>query len=158
MFRPMRRKNQELSNDECIKLLKMTKRASIALIGDDDYPYSLPINYYYDEETNVIYFHSAKEGHKVDAIKKNNKISFSIIGEEKLDEGNYFYFVKSVIIFGKAEIVLNEDDRFKFLKIFGMKYFPSEEYTLEELKNSMARALLIKINIEHMTGKLVHEK
>lgn len=158
MFRPMRRKNQELSKDECIKLLKMTKRASIALIGDDDYPYSLPINYYYDEETNAIYFHSAKEGHKVDSIKKNNKISFSIIGEEKLDEGNYFYFVKSVIIFGKAEIVLNEDDRFKFLKIFGMKYFPSEEYTLEELKNSMARALLIKINIEHMTGKLVHEK
>lgn len=158
MFRPMRRKNQELSKDECIKLLNENKRASIALIGDDDYPYSLPINYYYDEETNAIYFHSAKEGHKVDAIKKNNKISFSIIGDEKLDEGNYFYFVKSVIIFGKAEIVLNEDDRFKFLKIFGMKYFPSEEYTLEELKNSMARALLIKISIEHMTGKLVHEK
>ncbi len=154
----MRRAKQELAKEECIKLLKNTKRATLALLGDNDYPYSLPINYFYDEESNSIYFHSALEGHKVDAIKKHDKISLSIIGEDYLDDGGYFYFVKSVIIFGKASIVTDEEERFNWLKTFGMKYFPSEEYTLDELKASMARALLIKINIEHMTGKLVHEK
>ncbi len=158
MFREMRRIKQALDIDECKALLKRTKRATLALLGDDDYPYSLPINYYYDENNNAIYFHSALEGHKVDAIKKHNKISMSIIGEDYLDEGGYFYYVKSVIIFGRAEIVTDEEERYNWLKTFGMKYFPSEEYTLEELKASMARALLIKINIEHMTGKLVHEK
>lgn len=158
MFREMRRFKQQLELDECKKLLKNTRRATIAVNGDDGYPYSVPINYFYDENDNAIYFHSALVGHKVDAIKRDNKISLSIIGEEYKDDGGYFYYVKSVIIFGMAEIVVDEDLRFNKLKEFGMKYFPSEDYTLEELRQSMARALLIKINILHMTGKLVHEK
>lgn len=158
MFRELRRIKQKIEISECIELLKKTKRATLAVSGDDDYPYSLPINYFYDEINNVIYFHSAKEGHKIDSIKKNKKVSLSIIGDEYKDDGGYFYYVKSVIIFGKAEIVIDEEEKYNYLKTFGMKYFPSKEYTVNELKKNMDRALLIKINIEHISGKLVHEK
>ena len=158
MFRSLRRIKQQLELDECKELLKKTKRATLALSGDNDYPYSLPINYYYDENSNAIYFHSAKEGHKIDSIKRNNKISLSIIGDEYKDDEGYFYYVKSVIVFGRANIVDDVEEKYNYLKIFGMKYFPSEEYTIDELKRSMDRALLIKINIEHISGKLVHEK
>lgn len=158
MFREMRRAKQKLEIDECKKLLKNTKRAFLAVCGDDDYPYTLPINYYYDEKDNAIYFHSAICGHKIDSIKRNNKVSLSIIGEEYKDDEGYFYYVKSVIVFGKVEIVENEDIRYNKLLNFGMKYFPSKEYTIDELKQSMARALLIKIDILHISGKLVHEK
>ena len=158
MFRELRRIKQKIEISECIELLKKTKRATLALSGDNDYPYSLPINYYYDENSNAIYFHSAKEGHKIDSIKRNNKISLSIIGDEYKDDEGYFYYVKSVIVFGRANIVDDVEEKYNYLKIFGMKYFPSEEYTIDELKRSMDRALLIKINIEHISGKLVHEK
>ena len=90
MFRELRRIKQKIEITECIELLKKTKRATLAVSGDDDYPYSLPINYFYDEINNVIYFHSAKEGHKIDSIKKNKKVSLSIIGDEYKDDGGYF--------------------------------------------------------------------
>ncbi len=158
MFREMRRFKQKLEIDECKKLLKSCKRAFLGVNGDDDFPYTLPINYYYDEIDNAIYFHSALTGHKIDSIKRNNKVSLSIIGEEYKDNDGYFYYVKSVVVFGKAQIVEDEDIRYNKLLTFGMKYFPSKEYTIEELKQSMARALLIKIDILHISGKLVHEK
>lgn len=158
MFREMRRFKQKLEIDECKKLLKSCKRAFLGVNGDDDFPYTLSINYYYDEIDNAIYFHSALTGHKIDSIKRNNKVSLSIIGEEYKDNDGYFYYVKSVVVFGKAQIVEDEDIRYNKLLTFGMKYFPSKEYTIEELKQSMARALLIKIDILHISGKLVHEK
>ena len=158
MFREMRRFKQKLEIDECKKLLKSCKRAFLGVNGDDDFPYTLPINYYYDEIDNAIYFHSALTGHKIDSIKRNNKVSLSIIGEEYKDNDGYFYYVKSVVVFGKAQIVEDEYIRYNKLLTFGMKYFPSKEYTIEELKQSMARALLIKIDILHISGKLVHEK
>ena len=75
MFRKMRRWKQQLSDANTKQILKITKRGVLSVLGDDGYPYGIPINYYYDENDNAIYFHSAKEGHKLDAIKQNNKVS-----------------------------------------------------------------------------------
>ncbi len=69
MFRSMRRFKQAVSEEECRKILTEEKRGAFSVIGDDGYPYSLPINFYYDEEDNRIYFHGAREGHKVDALR-----------------------------------------------------------------------------------------
>ncbi len=73
MFRKMRRFKQQISNDECIAVLKNTKRGVLSLIGDDGYPYGIPIDHWYCEEDGKIYFHGAKEGHKIDAIKACDK-------------------------------------------------------------------------------------
>ena len=74
MFRKLRRVKNEISAEEAKLLLKNNKRAAFSVHGDDGYPYTIPINFYYDEEENRIYFHSAKKGHKIDSIKADDKI------------------------------------------------------------------------------------
>ena len=76
MFRKMRRFKQQITEEQCIEVLKNAKRGVLSLIGEDGYPYGLPINQWYCEEDGKIYFHGAKEGHKIDAIKACDKVSF----------------------------------------------------------------------------------
>ena len=74
MFRPMRRIKQQIPEEECIKILKEEPRGVLSVLGDDGYPYGVPIDHYYDEKTGRIYFHCAKEGHKLDAIRRCDKV------------------------------------------------------------------------------------
>ena len=157
MFREMRRIKQALSGGECVKLLKEEKRGVLAVSGDGGYPYAVPIDFYYDEEENAIYFHSAQKGHKIDAMKNCDKVCFTVMngGERRED---WSYYVKSVIVFGRAAPVTDPDIKLKKLRAFGMKYYPSEEELEKELTFDLERVELMRITVEHMTGKLVHEK
>ena len=86
MFRKMRRFKQQISDEQSKELLKKTKRGILSLAGDEGYPYGIPINFYYDEEDHAIYFHSAKEGHKIDAIARNDKVCFTVMNNDRIDE------------------------------------------------------------------------
>ena len=70
MFREMRRFKQVLSQEECIEVLKNEPRGVLSLIGEDGYPYGIPMDHWYCEEDGKLYFHCAKEGHKLDAVKR----------------------------------------------------------------------------------------
>ena len=160
MFRNMRRFKQQLSNAQAKELLKNTKRGVLCVLGDDDYPYGIPINYYYDENDHAIYFHSAKEGHKIDAIKRHSKVCFTINNNERLDEKDgWSYYLESVVVFGKASFVEDQEVFVDCAAKFARKYFPSEEEVKKEMHSeNMNRMALIKIEIAHMSGKTVHEK
>ncbi len=82
MFREMRRKKQILSNKEIIELLEKGTSGVLALLGDNEYPYAVPISYVYDN--SKIYFHGAKVGHKIDAIRKCSKASFCVIAQDEI--------------------------------------------------------------------------
>ena len=69
MFREMLRYKQALSEEECIEILKKELRGVLSVLGDDGYPYGMPINHFYNEEDGKIYFHSGMQGHKIDAMK-----------------------------------------------------------------------------------------
>ena len=77
MFRPMRRFKQQISVAACKEILKNEKRGVLSLLGDNGYPYGLPLSHLYSEEDTKIYFHGAKEGHKIDAIKNFTGTQFS---------------------------------------------------------------------------------
>ncbi len=156
-FRPMRRFKQALSGEECVRILKEEKRGTLAVNGDNGYPYALPVNFYYDEAENSIYFHCAGEGHKIDAIRNCDKVCFTVhdAGERR---GDWSYFVRSVIVFGRARPVTDMNVKFEKAKAFGMKYYPSEEELAPELEKDFGRVQIIEIAVEHMSGKLVHEK
>ncbi len=156
-FRPMRRFKQALSAGECAQILRSEKRGTLAVIGDNGYPYALPINYYYDEAENSIFFHCAGEGHKIDAINNCDKVCFTThdAGEQR---GDWSYFVRSVIVFGRANPVTDIKKKFEKAKAFGMKYYPSEAELDPELEKDFGRVTIMEISIEHMSGKLVHEK
>ena len=158
MFRPMRRNKQEVSEETCREILKNEKRAVLSVIGDEGYPYAVPVDFYYDEEEDLIYLHGAREGHKIDAIRASDKVCFTLWGKEEKPEDDWAYFVTSVIIFGRAELVKDEEIILDKTRKIGLKYYPSREEVEDEIKKAISRVQLIRIRIEHMSGKRVHEK
>lgn len=152
MFREMRRSKQLLNTDYAISMLDKATSGVLAVHGDDGYPYAVPLSYVYHDGS--IYFHSAKEGHKLDAIKNNDKVSFCVILlDNPVGEGFTTYFM-SVIAFGRARIIEDAEEKQKTIEILSDRYFPDiKEASLEEIKQSNERFLMIEMKIEHITGK-----
>jgi len=157
MFRPMRRSPQALSREEMAELLKTETRGVMSVLGDDGYPYGFPINHYYDEEANKIYIHGATFGHRVSAVKNDPKVSYCVFGGEYQKEGDWAKYVKSVIVFGKAEMVEDANEIVRVSRLLCDKFPCPPEYVEHEIEKDAPRTLVIAIDIEYMTGKLVHE-
>ena len=157
MFRKMRRFNQQISDSECIEILKNTKRGILSLIGDDGYPYGLPIDHWYCEDDGKIYFHGAKEGHKIDSIKACGKASYCVYDEGFRKEGDWALNIKSVITFGRISLVEDEEKAREICTALVRKFTDDEEYLEKELKNALPRVQCLEFAPEHMTGKLVNE-
>lgn len=158
MFRSMRRHAQQIPEEECIKILREEPRGVLAVHGDDDYPYAIPLDFYYDEENGKIYFHGATVGHKIDSLLKDNKVSFCVMDKGYHKPGHWEWNVRSVVIFGRIRFVHDEDLKSRELNGLGRKYFPEESMVQKEIEHSGARAQVLELNIEHMTGKDVNEK
>lgn len=154
-FRGMRRFRQQLSQGECESILAKTYRGFLSVNGDMGYPYTVPMNFVYDN--GHIYFHSALEGHKIDAVRSSSHACFTVIDEPVKEENDWWFHVKSVICFGKVSIIENEDERTARLRQLGEKYFP-EEYDLNaDLIKNGPRVAVLDFRIEHVTGKKVKE-
>ena len=126
MFREMRRFKQRISEEECIEILKAQPRGVLALTGDDGYPYALPLDYIYEE--GKLYFHGAREGYKLDCIRKNNKASFCVLNEGVKNEGEWFLRFKSVIIFGQIRFIDDLEEALVHLRRLGLKYYPAAKF------------------------------
>lgn len=151
MFREMRRKKQKLTEKQCIDILKKAKTAILALHGDDGYPYSVPVNYVYLD--GKIYFHGAKSGHKIDAIKNNSKVSISIIDQEDVIEEELTTYFRSIILFGKAKILQDDDEIYQAVNALGLKYCNDEVAVEKEIQREWKDLCCVEITIEHLTGK-----
>jgi len=151
MFREMRRNKQSLNEDEIEKVLNRCTNGVLACIGDNDYPYAVPLSYVY--HNGKIYFHSAKSGHKVDAITKNSKVSFAVVDEDRIVSAEYTTYFRSVIAFGKARIAEGNEhlDAFRALVEKYSKDQKAEDKEREII--NCKNALIIAIDISHITGK-----
>ena len=159
MFREQRRKNKEINIEEIHALLTNERRGVLSVIGDDNYPYGVPINFIYDEITNRIYFHGSKVGHKIDSIKRNNNVCFTVYGNEMIKEKEEWApYIQSVIVFGKCKIIENEDEIIKQVRKFALKYYPNENLVEQEITKSINALQMFEIEIEHISGKQVQEK
>jgi hypothetical protein len=154
----MRRIKNEISQEEAKKLLRHNKRAAFSVNGDDGYPYTVPINFYYDEAENRIYFHSAKAGHKIDSLKKNDKVCLTTWDDGYLEEGDWAYYVSSCIVFGRARLIEDAKLTEEKIRAVALKYYPSEKEVEDEIAKDLKAAQLIAIDIEHISGKRVHER
>lgn len=159
MFREMLRKNQALPQEECIELLKRETRGVLSVLGEDGYPYGTPMNHFYNEDDGCIYFHCGYyKSHRTDALRQNDKVSFCVQTQGERVEDNWFYTVKSVIVFGRMEIIDDMDTVVSVCERLCHKFTQDEAYIAKELKESAAHTLLLRLSIEHMTGKRVNEK
>ena len=150
MFRKMRRFRQALPEEECVEILTRNTSGVLALSGDEGYPYAVPLSYAYD--SGKIYFHCAKEGHKLDAVRREPKASFCVIDRDDVLPERFTTRYKSVIAFGKAR-VMTEDEMRPAIEKLAEKYSPGVRGRGEEIDREWNRLCMIELEIEHMTGK-----
>ena len=156
MFRQMRRYKQELTEEECISILTAEPRGVLALLGDEDYPYAIPMSHVYAD--GKIYFHGAKEGHKNDAVKKYPKASYCVVDKGIKRENEWWYTFKSVIVFGKIRTLDEKSEKIEKLRHLGNKFFPTPEETEKEIERLLDRTEVFELTIDHMSGKITVEK
>ena len=156
MFRKMRRIGQEIPKEECEEILTNEPRGVLALLGDDDYPYAIPMSHVYVD--GKIYFHGAQEGHKNDAVKRYQKVSYCVMDKGVKAEDSWWYTFKSVIVFGRIKTLTDRDEKIEKLTHLGDKFFPTHEETVDEINRLLDRTEVFEITIEHMSGKIVKEK
>lgn len=158
MFRPMRRTNRAIPEEAAKQLLEQSRRGVLAVNGDDGYPFAFPVNYFYDRENAKIYFHGAKTGQKVDALKKSDKVCFTVYGNEHFETGDWAPYMQSTVVFGRCRLI--EDAAVTEAKVreLAAKYYPSAEEIDVEVKKYIRAVQLYEITIEHLTGKQVQEK
>ncbi len=157
MFRKMRRIKQQISREECIRILKEEPRGILSMLGDDGYPYGIPLSHWYCEEDGKIYFHGAKTGHKIDAVSNYDKVSFCVYNEGYRKEGEWALNISSVVVFGKIRLVTDQEKAAMICTNICRKFTDDEEYLQRELDHALSRVQCLELNPEHMTGKLVNE-
>ena len=158
MFRKMRRFKQQLSDADCLAVLQAAKRGVLAVHGDDGYPYAVPLNFVFDPAARILYFHMAVAGHKLDAIKRDSKVCFTVMDDGYKVEDDWAWYVRSVVVFGEAKVVKDDAMRDRWLRALAAKYFPPTEDVEEDMRRNAPRALVVAVTVEHISGKLVHEK
>jgi uncharacterized protein len=170
MFKEIRRKEKQLTIEECHEILTKAEYGTLATIGADGYPYAVPVNYVF--YNGKIYFHCATVGHKLDNIVNCSNVSFNIvtdvwvvplISDEDFNESDLRFNgfdtnFNSVIIFGTAKEVIEKEKTVglialleKFLNV--NEYNQYKEEGIRYIEKSLKRTKVIKIEIEHMTGK-----
>ena len=162
VFREMRRKKQVLSQKEVEGILHKGTSGVLALLGDNDYPYAVPISYVYDN--GKVYFHSAKSGHKIDAIQKAAKASFCVIDEDLVVPEEYTTYFRSVIAFGRIQIIENDSEKRAAIGKLAIKYAPEDTAASRDdaISREWKPLCMLEMTIDHVTGKeaieLVKEK
>lgn len=153
MFREMRRKKQKLSKEECERILYDGTSGVLALHGDDGYPYTVPISYVYDGEK--LWFHSAKSGHKIDAVLKNNKASFCVIDQDQIVPEEYTTYFRSVIAFGRIHIAEDDTEKRSAIEKLALKYSPddTDENREKAIEREWNPLCILEMEIEHLSGK-----
>lgn len=152
MFRDMRRRRQQLSAGECERILQRMTAGILAVNGDDGYPYAVPVSYVYSD--GKIYFHSALNGHKIDAIKRDSRVSFCVVEQDMVVPEKYTTYFRSVIVFGKAHIIEDKEQKMSALELLAEKYAPGErEIRPREIESGFSRLHMVEIDLEHVTGK-----
>ena len=152
MFRDMRRKKQQLSDEECQAVLERGTSGVLAVIGDEGYPYTVPMSYVFAQDK--IYLHSATSGHKVDAIRNDSHCSFCVIAQDEVHPETFTTHFKSVIAFGQIHIVEDDAEQLAALRLLGRRHAPHDEAGLQhEIDKDFSRVLMLRLDIEHLTGK-----
>ena len=152
MFREMRRKDKMKTYEEAVQIISEGSNGVLSVIGDNGYPYGVPVSYVYND--NKIYFHCATVGHKIDAIKAEPKVSFTVVGADNIQPIEFTTYYKSAICFGKAKVVETDEEKMEALKVIASKYsgeFPKEG--LAHIEKYWDQTAVVVVEIEHMTAK-----
>ena len=153
MFRPMRRSRQALGIDACKEVLSRGTSGVLALLGDGGWPYAVPMSYAFDGEK--LYFHCAREGHKLDAIRREARASFCVVDRDEVVPEEYTTYFRSVIAFGRVRVIEDEAQMRAAIELLARRYFPqdSAENRHRAIEREWVGLCMLEMDIEHMSGK-----
>ena len=153
MFRPMRRSAQALDGGACVEILERGTSGVLAVAGDGGWPYAVPLSYAFDGEK--LYFHCAREGHKLDAIRREARASFCVVDRDDVKPAEYTSYFRSVIIFGRVRVLEDEAQKRAAIELLARRYFPedSAENRRRAIEREWAGLCMLEMDIEHMSGK-----
>lgn len=155
MFKEMRRKKQDLSREDCIEILERGRSGVFALCGHE-YPYALPMTYIYSG--GKIYFHSSREGYKIDLLKKHPKISFCVIDKDLLVPEEFTSYYRSVILFGEARLLEEKEEIIRTITLFSDHFSPGEKHRRDAvIQKEFGNLQMVEVRIDHMSGKAALE-
>ena len=153
MFPAMRRKKQLLSQEETAAVLARGSSGVLALAGENGYPYAVPLSYVYDG--GRLYFHCARSGHKLDAIRRCEKASFCVIDQDQIVPEEYTSYFRSVIAFGRVRILEDEGEKRAAIEKLALKYAPDS--TVEDRERAIQKEweplCMLEMELDHVTGK-----
>ena len=159
MFREMRRNKQQLSEEATLQILNEATNGVLALDGDEGYTYAVPLSFAYSD--GKIYFHAALSGHKLDAIKNNDKVSFCVIAKDEVIQETFTTHYKSAIAFGRIRVINDDDDpeKRRGLELLADKYSPDVDFKSrdKEISTKMKALVVMVIEVEHLSGKAARE-
>lgn len=152
-FRPMRRARQQLSAQECAAILARSTSGVLAVSGDGGWPYAVPLSYVYDG--THLYFHCAKTGHKLDALRACEKASFCVIDQDQVVPAEYTTYFRSVIAFGQARVLEEEAAMRRAIELLAVKYDPdgSPEARAQAIDREFPALCMVELTVEHLSGK-----
>ena len=158
MFREMRRNRQALSAGNASALLEAGTSGVLAVAGDDGYPYAVPLSYACDREGERIWFHCARSGHKLDAVRADGRASFCVVDQDQIVPEEYTTYYRSVILFGTAQVVDDPEEKCRSIDALCAKYRPGfEAERAAEIDGSWDRFLMVRLTPERITGKQARE-
>lgn len=154
MFRNMRRAEKATDIAQAEELLRTQNFGVLSVIGDDGYPYGVPVNYAYDE--GKIYFHSTSaSSHKIDAIRKNEKVSFTIVPEHDMIPEKLDTMYTSVIVFGRARVLVAKEEIKEAVRSLLAGLAPEQVSRTEQIyQSSEGKFVMVEISAEHISGKI----
>lgn len=152
----MRRKRQQLSAEEAVAILGAATSGVLALTDESGYPYAVPMSFVH--EGGRLLFHSARAGHKLDAIAHCDQASFCVIAEDDVVQEEFTTCFRSVIVFGRISMVADDTRKHHALRLLAEKYSPDHLHAADaEIDSNWNRTCALELKIEHMTGKAALE-
>ncbi len=152
MFREIRRRDSALCEADGREILARAEHGVLATVGADGWPYAVPLNHVVSGD--VIYLHSAQQGHKLDNIANEQRVSYCAIASAEVLPQKLSTLYESAIVFGRASVVTDETEKQRVLELLAERFcadFPKE--VAEAMKNDAPRTTVIRIDIERITGK-----
>ena len=151
--RPLRRRDRELTREQCEQILLDGSNGVLSLCGDGGWPYGVPLSYVYRE--GKIFFHGAKSGHKLDALRRDPRASFCVTARDRVIPEQYTTDYRSVIAAGLVREVTDEAEKRAALRLLGRKYAPADAPENREryIDADINAAAVLELTVAHLSGK-----
>lgn len=156
-FSPLTKYKKALPREECLAILRGEKRGVLCVVGEEGYPYGSPLNHWYEEEEDCLYFHCGRYGHRLRALASCDKASFCVVDKGRPTPGDWAETFRSVIVFGRVQVVDDPGEVTRITRRLCGKFTHDQGYIEEEIRKYLKATLLLRMDIRHMTGKWVVE-